>query len=296
MSMRRGYLYLVIAFFFWGSLYVVNKYVMDYVPPLTLHVLRQVIALVVLGLMARHRGWAKVPRNHLSYILAMGPLAYFVAPGMQNMATNLMNASMASLLNTMNPLFICLFAVIFLKEEMTKRKIAGVLLAFVGVAGVRGVTGEGVSLRGFFFALLSVLGWSSGTIIIRKLSGGRYSSEQIAFMGMTAALPFSLTASLVELQPKPLTFDWGAVLGIIFLATLCTALPSVLWNKSLEILPATSCSQAFPLQPFFATLLGVIFLHEAITWNFLLGGVLISAGVIIGLSGGKGGKLPEELS
>lgn len=296
MSMRRGYLYLVIAFFFWGSLYVVNKYVMDYVPPLTLHLFRQMLAILILGFMAWRKGLASLPKAHWPMIIAMGPLAYFVAPGMQNIATNLMNASMASLLNTMNPLFICLFAVIFLKEEMTKRKTAGVLLSFVGVAVVLGVTGEGVSLRGFFFALLSVLGWSSGTIIIRKLSGGRYSSEQIAFMGMTAALPFSLTASFVELQTKPLTFDWGAVLGILFLATLCTALPNVLWNRSLEILPATSCSQAFPLQPFFATLLGVIFLHEAITWNFLLGGVLISAGVIIGLSGGKGGKLPEELS
>ena len=296
MSMRRGYLYLVIAFFFWGSLYVVNKYVMDYVPPLTLHLFRQMLAILILGFMAWRKGLASIPKSHWPMIIAMGPLAYFMAPGMQNIATNLMNASMASLLNTMNPLFICLFAVIFLKEEMTKRKTAGVLLSFVGVAVVLGVTGEGVSLRGFFFALLSVLGWSSGTIIIRKLSGGRYSSEQIAFMGMTAALPFSLTASLVELQTKSLTFDWGAVLGILFLATLCTALPNVLWNRSLEILPATSCSQAFPLQPFFATLLGVIFLHEAITWNFLLGGVLISAGVIIGLSGGKGGKLPEELS
>ncbi|MBR5533671.1 MAG: DMT family transporter, partial [Ruminiclostridium sp.] len=179
MSTRRGYAYLVIAFFFWGSLYVVNKYVMDYVPPLTLHVFRQIIALVVLGLMARHKGWAKVPRKHLPYILAMGPLAYFVAPGMQNMATNLMNASVASLLNTMNPLFICLFAVLFLKEEMTRRKTAGVLLSFLGVAVVLGITTEGgVSLLGFFFALLSVLGWSGGTIIIRKLSGGQYSSEQ----------------------------------------------------------------------------------------------------------------------
>ena len=297
MSMRRGYLYLVIAFFFWGSLYVVNKYVMDYVPPLTLHLFRQIIAVGVLYLMARRKGLVSIPKHHWPFILAMGPLAYFVAPGMQNMATNLMNASMASLLNTMNPLFICLFAVIFLKEEMTKRKTAGVLLSFVGVAVVLGVTTDGgVSLRGFFFALLSVLGWSSGTIIIRKLSGGRYSSEQIAFMGMTAALPFSLSASCVELQTHALLFDWWAILGVLYLGTLCTALPSVLWNKSLEILPATSCSQAFPLQPFFATLLGVIFLHEAITWNFLLGGVLISAGVIIGLSGGKGGKLPEELS
>ncbi|MBR2489977.1 MAG: DMT family transporter [Ruminiclostridium sp.] len=295
MSMRRGYVYLVIAFFFWGSLYVVNKYVMDYVPPLTLHLFRQMIAVVVLGLMARRKGLASIPRNHWPLILSMGPLAYFVAPGMQNIATNLMNASMASLLNTMNPLFICLFAVLFLKEEMTRRKTAGVLLSFVGVAVVLGVTGEGVSLRGFFFALLSVLGWSSGTIIIRKLSGGRYSSEQIAFMGMAAALPFSLTASFVEVQTHALTFDWGAVAGILYLATLCTALPNVLWNRSLEILPATSCSQAFPLQPFFATLLGVLFLHEAITWNFLLGGALISAGVIIGLSGGKGGPIPQDL-
>ena len=296
MSMRRGYLYLVIAFFFWGSLYVVNKYVMDYVPPLTLHLFRQMIAVVILGLMARHKGMASIPKGHWPMIIAMGPLAYFMAPGMQNIATNLMNASMASLLNTMNPLFICLFAVIFLKEEMTKRKTAGVLLSFVGVAVVLGVTGEGVSFRGFFFALLSVLGWSSGTIIIRKLSGGRYSSEQIAFMGMAAALPFSLAASFGELMTKPLIFSWGALWGVLFLATLCTVLPNILWNRSLEILPATSCSQAFPLQPFFATLLGVVFLHEAITWNFLVGGLLISAGVIIGLSGGKGGKLPAELS
>ena len=137
MSMRRGYLYLVIAFFFWGSLYVVNKYVMDYVPPLTLHVLRQVIALVVLGLMARHRGWAKVPRKHLPYILAMGPLAYFVAPGMQNMATNLMNASMASLLNTMNPLFIREAIEAFIRNFL----LGGVLISagvIIGLSGGKG--------------------------------------------------------------------------------------------------------------------------------------------------------------
>jgi drug/metabolite transporter (DMT)-like permease len=254
------------------------------------------IAVVILGLMARHKGMASIPKGHWPMIIAMGPLAYFMAPGMQNIATNLMNASMASLLNTMNPLFICLFAVIFLKEEMTKRKTAGLFLAFAGVAAVLGVTGEGVSLRGFFFALLSVLGWSSGTIIIRKLSGGQYSSEQIAFMGMAAALPFSLTASCVELQSHALLFDWWAILGVLYLGTLCTALPSVLWNKSLEVLPATTCSQAFPLQTFFATLLGVVFLHEAITWNFLVGGVLISAGVIVGLSGGKRGVVPKDVS
>ena len=296
MSMRRGYVYLVIAFFFWGSLYVVNKFVMDYIPPLTLHLLRQVIAVVILGLMAWRKGFTPIKKSHWPLIIAMGPLAYFVAPGMQNIATDLLNASMGALLNTMNPLFICLFAVIFLKETMTRRKTAGILLSILGVAVVMGVTGEGVSPRGFFFSLLSVLGWSSGTIIIRKLSDVKYSSEQIAFMGMAAALPFSFAASMAEIQSNPVVFNGPAILSVLYLATLCTALPNVLWNRSLQILPATVCSQAFPLQSFFATLLGVVFLHEAITWNFLAGSVLISAGVIIGLSGGKGGPVPKELT
>ena len=133
MNMRRGYLYLVIAFFFWGSLYVVNKYVMDYVPPLTLHLFRQIIAVGVLYLMARRKGLVSIPKHHWPFILSMGPLAYFVAPGMQNIATNLMNASMASLLNTMNPLFICLFAVIFLHEAITWNFLLGGALISAGV-------------------------------------------------------------------------------------------------------------------------------------------------------------------
>ncbi len=296
MRMRRGYVYLVIAFFFWGSLYVVNKFVMDCIPPLTLHLFRQMIAVVVLGLMAWRKGFTPIKKSHWPLIIAMGPLAYFVAPGMQNIATDLLNASMGALLNTMNPLFICLFAVIFLKETMTRRKTAGILLSILGVAVVMGVTGEGVSLLGFFFSLLSVLGWSSGTIIIRKLSDVKYSSEQIAFMGMAAALPFSFAASMAEIQSNPVVFNGPTILSVLYLATLCTALPNVLWNRSLQLLPATVCSQAFPLQSFFATLLGVLFLHEAITWNFLVGSVLISAGVIIGLSGGKGGPVPKELT
>lgn len=294
MSMRRGYFYLVIAFFFWGSLYVVNKYVMDFIPPLTLHLFRQIIAVACLGLLAWRKGLKPVPRQQVPMLIAMGVLGYFVSAGMQNVATNLMNASVAALLNTMNPMFICLFAVIFLKETMTKRKTTGVLLSFVGVAVVMGASMEGANLLGLAFAILSVLGWAGATVLIRKL-GGNYSSEQMAFMGMSIALPCSLTASLVEVQTHAVDIQPLALLGVLYLGSLCTALPNVLWNRSLQLLPATVCSQFFPLQPLFATLLGVIFLHEAVTWNFLAGGVIISLGVVIGLSGGKGGTVPKEV-
>lgn len=293
--MRKGYVYLVVGFFFWGSLYVVNKYVMGFIPPLTLHLFRQIIAVACLGLLAWRKGLKPVPRRQVPLVVAMGVLGYFLSAATQNVATSLMNASVAALLNTMNPMFICLFAVIFLKEQMTRRKTAGILLSFVGVAAVLGLSMEGANPQGFAFALLSVVCWAGTTVLIRKL-GGAYSSEQTAFMGMAAALPFSLAASLVEIQSRGVTLAPLAVAGVFYLGILCTALPNILWNRSLQLLPATVCSQFFPLQPFFATLLGVVFLHETITVNFLAGGVLISIGVIIGLSGGKGGPLPKGLA
>ena len=67
-------------------------------------------------------------------------------------------------------------------------------------------------------------------------------------------------------------------------------------NIATNLMNASMASLLNTMNPLFICLFAVIFLHEAITWNFLLGGALISAGVIIGLSGGKGGKLPEELS
>ena len=59
-----------------------------------------------------------------------------------------------------------------------------------------------------------------------------------------------------------------------------------LWNYAFARLPAAVASLTFFAQPLVGALLGWFFLGEQITALFLLGGVLIGAGILISASEG----------
>ena len=100
-------------------------------------------------------------------------------------------------------------------------------------------------------------------------------------MGMAIALCFNIPASIWELSTTPCRFTLPAVLSLIYLAVICTALAHTLWNKSLQLLSAGTCSMLYPLQPLTSAVLGVLLLHEQITTGFVIGAVVISAGILI---------------
>ncbi|MGM9606425.1 MAG: DMT family transporter [Oscillospiraceae bacterium] len=280
--MKRGYLYLIVTFFLYGSIYVANKFVLGSVPPFTLLFLRQAIAAIVLAALALKKGLMHVEKKHWIYFLALGIVGYFSSVGLQTVATSLMDASVSALLNSMNPVFISLFAVLLLRERLTCNKVVGILCSLVGVCIVIGIQDNGISFLGIIFSITSVLLWSLISVLVRKISA-YYPSEQITLIGFLISLPFCFIASEIELQVKTATFSTQTVLAILYIAIFCTACGYLLWNRSLTLLDASVCSLFYPLQPLFAAILGIILLGESISINFIVGGLFISAGVLIGL-------------
>ena len=59
-----------------------------------------------------------------------------------------------------------------------------------------------------------------------------------------------------------------------------TSSPST-WTRCLSILPASTCSLFYPLQPVFAALLGAVILKETFTSTFAIGLALISLDVVL---------------
>jgi drug/metabolite transporter (DMT)-like permease len=100
---------------------------------------------------------------------------------------------------------------------------------------------------------------------------------------MLVAIVFTLPASIIELQYKPCTFTLPAVLSILYLAVVCTALAHNLWNKSLSMIDASTCYMLYPLQPLTSAVMGVLLLHEKLTLNYIIGAILISVGIVIAL-------------
>lgn len=68
---------------------------------------------------------------------------------------------------------------------------------------------------------------------------------------------------------------------------ICTGIAYYLWNKSLGMIEAGTCSAFYPIQPLVSTVLGVIILKEQVGFQFFLGAAFIVFGVLLNLRGGR---------
>ena len=185
----------------------------------------------------------------------------------------------------MNPIFIPILAAFFLHERITPAKIACVALSMAGVVVIVGVDGT-VDASGALLMLASVFLWSTASIIIRRVSG-RYDPMQIALIAILCALPFTWGWSLIELQSAPCSFTLESVLAVLYMGVLGTAVTHSLWNYSLRVMDASFCSMFYPMQPLVSSILGVLFLHEAVTPGFVIGALMICCGIVAAVISAK---------
>lgn len=282
MKKRTGYLYLIVVFIIWGSLYAVSKYAMAEIPPFTVLLFRYLIGAAALFFPVRKIGFPQIQKGHFKYFLGIGVLGYTVSIGLQLIGTKMMDASLASLISSMNPVAMIVMAAVFLREKLTVQKAASLIVSISGVYVILGGGRGSVRASGAAALIGAVLLWSAASILIRKISGD-YDPVLTAFYGMLIAILFTLPASLAELHDNPCTFTVPGVLSLIYLGVVCTALAHTLWNKSLSMLDAGTCSMFFPLQPLTSAVMGILFLGEKITANYMAGAVLISAGIVTSL-------------
>lgn len=277
---KRGYLYLLCTFTLWGSLYIAAKYALAVIPPITVLMFRYLLSVIILYFVLRKKKLHKIEKKDWKYFVIIGGMGYFSSIACQMIGINLMDASLASLINSMNPIVIPVLAFFFLKEKITIRKVISVLVSIAGIYVILGIGGETLNLIGLAASILSVLLWSATSVVIRKVSG-RYDPVQISFVGMLFALCLNIPASALELSVTPFRLNAVAVISLIYMAAVCTALAHTLWNKSLQLLDASTCSMLYPLQPLTSAVLGVLLLHETITASFLIGSLCICAGIVI---------------
>ena len=287
----KAYLYLILTTALWGSMYVVSKPVLAVLPPFTALFLRYVISLMILAPVVavqikRKQISAHTDRKDRKYFLIIGILGYFLSIGSQFIGTKYANASVASLINSMNPVTISLFAAVFLKEKLTAARAAAILVAVAGAAVILGGGLGGGQTAGVLFSVLSMVLWSFNSITIRKISG-TYSPYMITCVGIAIAALCLIPVSAAELISGPVSPEafWNVLPALLFMGTACTAIPQFLWNKSLSMVEAGKCSMFYPIQPLVSTLLGVLFLNEEVTFQFLLGAALIIAGILYGVFG-----------
>lgn len=107
-----------------------------------------------------------VKPEHLGLFAVTGLMGYGLAIALQQVSTDMLDASLAALINATNPIFICILAFFLLKESITKEQILGILLAIIGIYLVLGISsGSGISALGILVSLGSVFFWSLASFL-----------------------------------------------------------------------------------------------------------------------------------
>ena len=292
-SKKQGYIYLLLTFVLWGSLYVVSKYTLGKLPPFTISFIRFVIAFLTLCVL-QGTTKKKMDRRDYKYVLLIGGAGYFIAVGAQLLGTKYAGASVASLINSLNPVTMTLFAMLLLGEAVALGKIAGICLALAGVYVILG-TGRGeIGLNGILLSLFSVVLWSVVSVMTRKVTQ-KYEPLQITRNSAGVAAVLYLPVCLWEVQAEGgIHPDLSCAAALAYMGILCTGIAYLLWNKSLSVLEAGTCSAFYPVQPLVSAGLGIIFLGEKVGMTFWTGAALIVAGVLVNLLSGGRKKAAEN--
>lgn len=211
-------------------------------------------------------------------------------------AFGLINPSLVILLQKFQPLVAISLAHFFLKERVGKKFLGWAIICFIGgflisykdLAPVFSSSWDyetissTKSLRGYFLAIIAVIGWGSATVFGKKLSLDKFNAKEIMsgrfFMGLLALVPIYFFGTASN-QSVPLTGDFFTKIFVLIL--LSGLLGMFFYYKGLKLLSARVCALAEMFFPFCAVAVNWIFLDAQLTPLQILGGSLLLLGSAI---------------
>lgn len=277
--------------FLWGSSFVAMKYAIGMIDPMLVVCARMIIASLCFLPFVRLFFKLHLGRKHLLPLLAMGicePCLYFL---FEAAALNLTSASQASMITTMLPLLVAVAAALFLGESITRRVVAGLVLAAVGAIWLS--LAASVSehaphpVLGNFLEFLAMVTATGYIILVKKLSATLPSLFLTAAQSFIGAVFFLFIVVIMDIR-MPDAVSVSALLSVLYLGTFVSVGAYGLYNFGVSRVPANQAAAFINLIPLWAIILGVVLLGERFTlWQFVAG-LLIFVGVMMSQQHGTG--------
>ena len=242
--------------------------------------LRCLSSMIPLWLMSAKCFPIRIEREDMKYFFIIGFLGYFVTIQSIQLGILLTGSSMASLINALTPVAVTILAALILKERITPVKILCLVLALAGTF----VITSGASTQGELFGVLAVLAgvisFGTASVLMRKVTA-KYPPVVVTTVSMTLSLIFNIPVAVASALTQPVHPNAAGIIALLYLGFVGSGLGQVTWTRALSILPASTCSLFYPLQPLFSALLGALLLHETFKPAFFAGLVLISLDVVL---------------
>lgn len=230
----------------------------------------------------------KITKGDIFYLTALGLIGVCISMTSFQLGVMNSNANTASVIISTNPVFTMIFAYFIIHEAFTKKKALVLIVSLVGLILVANPTNmaAGNTAKGLIYtgvaAVTFALYTTLGKLRVEKLGG----MVQNSFSFLIASV-VELAILLVRGEPVVSGISVATLPVVLYAGVVVTGIGYFAYLKAIELSGPSNASIAFFIKPVIAVVLAAIILKEAVTWNIVLGVILILVGSVINLSGGK---------
>ena len=269
---------LVFASFFFSLMTLCVKNIDKRIPIFELVFFRSLLSLMITFFIINQKNINPWGKNRKLLVLrgVLGTLALVcIFYAIRNMPL-----SISTIIQYTYPIFISIFAGIFINEKINRNLVFALIIGWIGILIILNPTQlsninveiEKVSI---FIAFIGAICTALAYITVKKLSF----TENVYVI-----IEYFPLVSFITLLPIVLinwvTPNWHELVWIIGIG-LFTQLGQTFLTIGLKNLPASEASTINYLQVLFGSIWGIIFFSELININFLIGALLVLLGTII---------------
>lgn len=280
---------IVLANIIGGSTYLAQKLALEGLPPATVTLLRNVIAMACMALFAARSGGLRLrfPAADQRRLALLGIVAYALPLWLGIIGLRWSTSGNGSLLILLEPPAILFFSRLLLGDRLRVVQALGIAAGLAGALCIvleQAPLGDLLAadhLRGNLVLAAHGVMWGLYSPLMQPLAR-RWRALDITFMSMVWACAVLLPAALLEsgdwhAGPTLLpALQWTLALGVV-----ASFGGTVMWNVALGRLSASSIAPFVFLQPLAGVIAGHLVLDETLTRDALFGGLLIGAGVLL---------------
>ena len=279
------YLPVFLAMVFWSFSFIWYKQVFNHYDPVTVIVLRLVLAVPLLFILSIAAGkLQRISRKHLKWFILLGffePFLYFLG---ECYGVRRISPTLASIIISLIPLLAPVPARILFRERFSATNYTGLLVSVAGVVLV--IMGEKssapVSIAGLLLMLLAVFSAICHSIFVRKLSEWYNTFTIVTYQstfGLVYFFPlFGLISFHTFIQTHH-TFDM--LFPVVKLAIFASTFAFLLFVHSIQRLGMARTNAFVNLIPVFTAVLAYAILKEDFSKLKIVGIGVVVTGLII---------------
>jgi drug/metabolite transporter (DMT)-like permease len=279
----------IFAVVIWGGTFIATKIALQEASPATIVWLRFAMGVVILGAaVLLRRQFALPERGDIAYLALLGFIGVTFHQWLQATGLQTAQATTTAWIVASTPVFIAILGWLVLHERFGPARVAGIVLAALGVLIVvsKGRFGALASGQegtiGDFLIFISAINWAVYTVLSRR-ELSRHPAARMMFYVMlfgwlfTTVWIFGFGPGVRELAGLS-SRSW---IAILMLGIFGSGLAYIAYYDALQALPASQLGAFLNIEPLVTTMLAAAMIGEAITGITLLGGAAILLGVYL---------------